>query len=92
MFLRFIKSSEPNNLGIARIGLGTLADGTPGLELADTNGKLRALFGLGADRNSFLKLTDRNGEAQAVLTAPAEGVPTLQIFDQSTSCVACLPE
>jgi hypothetical protein len=82
MFLRFFRGSEAHRLRIPRIGLGTLEDGTPGIELADANGKLRGLFGIDAERRSFVRLTDRNGEAQIVLTAAADGTPSLQILDQ----------
>jgi hypothetical protein len=81
MFLRFFSASASERPKIPRIGLGTLRDGTPGLELADLNGRRRALLGIDPNRSSFLKLTDHNGEAEAFLVAPAVGAPSLTISD-----------
>jgi hypothetical protein len=67
----------------ARLAVGILKDGAPGLELADGNGKKRALFSVTADGVSLLELTVRNSNARATLNAPTDGNASLEFFDRT---------
>jgi hypothetical protein len=75
----------------ARLAIGILEDGAPGLELADTNGKKPAFLSVTANGSSLLELTVKNGKARATLSAPVDGNAFFESFDQAGNQVAHWP-
>ena len=75
----------------ARLAIGILEDGAPGLELADANGKKRALLSLRANGSATLELTVKNSNARAALSAPVDGNAFFESFDRAGNQVAHWP-
>ncbi len=72
---------------IPRLAIGILDDDSPGVELADPDGKMRVLLRVTADGTSALELTARNTEARAALSALANGPATVTLADESGRAV-----
>lgn len=75
----------------ARLAIGILEDGAPGLELADVNGKKRALLSVRANGSSVMELTVKNSDARATLSAPVDGNAFFEAFDREGNQVAHWP-
>jgi hypothetical protein len=75
----------------ARVAIGILDDGAPGLELADANGKKRALVSVKANGSSIMELTVKNSNARATLSAPADGNAFFEFSDRAGNQVARWP-
>jgi len=88
LVVRSLKMEDKD--GVVRAGLFPMdADGSPGLTLADKNGKARAMLALVADSASLI-LSDKNGKARAMLAAHADGSTALIIFDKEEHARAVL--
>lgn len=74
-----------------RVAIGILDDGTPGLELADPDGKKRASITLTPDGISAVEMMARTGRARVTLSASAEGRIALVSFDEKGAQVNTWP-
>jgi hypothetical protein len=66
----------------SRFALGILADGAPGIEVTDPNGRKRIVISLAADGTAVVELAARNTKAGMKLSVSQESVSALTTFDE----------
>ncbi len=76
---------------VARLAVGILGDGAPGLEIVDSDGKKRAVLSLAADGVSALEVTARNNKAAITLSVTADGAAALMSLDDRGNRVVKWP-
>lgn len=79
--------------GRIRIELSTLPDGSPGLILADENGKVRvmlAVWGL-QDKLPSLSFNDKDGDRRIVMTVRPDGMPYIAFADRNKNIIWTAP-
>jgi len=79
--------------GKTRIELSTLPDGSPGLSLADKNGKIRvmlAVWGL-QDKLPSLSFNDKDGDRRIVMTVRPDGMPYIAFADTNKTVIWTAP-
>ncbi|HEV3109462.1 MAG TPA: hypothetical protein VGY99_03130 [Candidatus Binataceae bacterium] len=69
----------------SRLAIGILHDGTPSLEIADSNGRQRASLAVTAGGSALLELMAKNGKAHISMSVGADGPSALTFFDEMGS-------
>lgn len=85
-FLHFLEN-EVN----ARVGIGILEDGSPGVQLANSDGTPQASLRLDSDGEVSLVLRDRKGAVRGSFNVAADGNPLLVLLDGNGRTLARLP-
>lgn len=79
--------------GKTRIELSTLPDGSPGLILADENGKVRVILAIWGSQEKLpsLSLNDKDGGRRIVMTVRPDGIPYIAFADTNKNVIWTAP-
>lgn len=66
----------------SRVASGILHDGTPSLEIADSNGRQRASLAVTAGGSALLELIAKNGKARVSMSVGTDGPGAVTFFDE----------
>lgn len=79
--------------GKTRIELSTLPDGSPGVILADENGKVRVMLAIwgSPDKLPSLSFNDRDGDRQILMTVRPDGMPYIAFADAKKNIIWTAP-
>ena len=79
--------------GKTRIELSTLPDGSPGVILADENGKVRVMLAIwgSPDKLPSLSFNDKDGDRRIVMTVRPGGIPYIAFADTNKNIIWTAP-